>query len=499
MKISLKYRIAIVFFILAGLMMAVVLSVTLSRSYDVNRRHLEVNENVILKQVVDLCRIALFTSQYDDLQPYLEQATQDPHIVKVSMANRSGIITVSSDVMDIGREFDVTEYKPDQFWHIESIENSSGRLGTLAIQFSHEQLQQANQEALSLGIKTAIVGIIIIAIGGILMGHLLTRRLDVLSRVAADIASGDLDARTGLTGTDEVALVGSTFDRMAQSISEYVEYLQKSEARLLEAQADLENRVMQRTEELAIARDEALEASKTKSSFLASMSHELRTPLNAIIGYSELLLEDAKRAAQKDLEVDLEKINSAGMHLLSLVNDVLDLSKIEAGKMSLVLGSFGVKECIEDMLKSLYPLVHKNKCSIKLNYEDEVGSIYADKIKFRQVLINLISNAAKFAPGSEIKVSCSLKSDDNNKQFLIVSVSDSGPGISESKLGRIFDEFSQLSSVESSLQKGTGLGLAISQKYCQRMGGEISVESKKGVGSTFIVRLPTRVPRAKVA
>ena len=478
--------------------MAVVLSVTLSRSYDVNRRHLEVNENVILKQVLDLCRIALFTSQYDDLQPYLEQATQDPHIVKVSMANRNGIITVSSDVMDIGRKFDISDYKPEAFWHIESIENSSGRLGTLAIQFSHEQLKQANQEALALGIKTAIVGIVIIAIAGVLMGHLLTRRLDVLSRAAAEIAAGNLDARTGLSGSDEVALMGSAFDRMAQSVSEYIGYLQKSEARLMEAQSELEDRVVQRTEELAVARDEALEASKTKSKFLASMSHELRTPLNAIIGYSELLLEDAITARQKELENDLEKINSAGMHLLNLVNDVLDLSKIEAGKMTLVLDTFEVKESIEDMLKSLYPLIHKNDCKLQVHYKGEVGSVYADKIKFRQVLINLISNAAKFAPGTEIRVLCAVETLDD-KQYLQVSVSDTGPGISERKLGRLFDEFSQLNSIESSLQKGTGLGLAISQKYCQRMGGDITVQSKKGVGTTFTVRLPTRVVKTKVA
>lgn len=478
--------------------MTMVLSVTLSRSYEVNRQHLEVNEQVILKQTLDLSRIALFTSQYDDLQPYLEQSAQDPHIVRVFMANRAGIITVSSDVMDIGRQFVESEYKPEQFWHIESIENTSGRLGTLAIQFSREQLQQANREALVLGIKTASIGIIIIAIAGVLMGHLLTRRLDVLSRAALDIAAGNLDTRTGLKGSDEVALVGSTFDRMAQSISEYVEYLQKSEARLMDAQSELEDRVMQRTEELAIARDEALEASKTKSRFLASMSHELRTPLNAIIGYSELLLEDAIRDKQTELEVDLEKINSAGTHLLNLIDDVLDLSKIEAGKMSLALSSFSVKECIEDMLKSLYPLIEKNDCSIEVDYSDAVETIYADKTKFRQVLINLISNAVKFAPGTKITVSSTLENMDN-KQFLLVSVRDTGPGISETKLGRLFDEFAQLSSVESSLQKGTGLGLAISRKYCHQMGGDVLVQSKKGVGSTFTVRMPTRVLKSKVA
>lgn len=497
MKLSLKYRIAIVFFVLTGLILTLVLSLSLTKFYEANQNNLNAQERVFVDQISDLCRIALFTSETDDLQPYMEQIADDPNIVEALLTNRADLIVVSSNVTDVGKNLPSFVNNEREFWRVKEIANSSGTLGTLAIKFSREQLIQANREALNLGIGTGLVGLCIIAIAGILIGHLLTRRLDQLTKAAEDIASGNLAVRTNLSGSDEIALVGKSFDKMAEKISYYVNDLRRTETQLRLAQTELEHRVDQRTAELAIARDEALKASNIKSKFLASMSHELRTPLNAIIGYSELLLEDSRHPKYQEFEQDLEKINSAGTHLLSLINDVLDLSKIEAGKMSFSLERFEIRPFVEDMLASLGSLINKNGNTIHTNFSESVGILYADKTKVRQVLINLISNATKFAPGEVIKLNVA-RDTENEKDWITFKVLDTGPGINKEKLDGLFDEFSQLDSNESSLQKGTGLGLAICQKYCQSMGGSISVQSTVGIGSTFTMRIPAVVANLKV-
>lgn len=492
MKLSLKYRVALVFFILTGLMMTLTLSLSLTKFYDSNQNHLIVKENAIVEQLSDLCRIALFTSDFDDLQPYMEQISEDPNIVKVFMTNRNKMVIVSSEVTNVGHNLPETQNTETEFWRIEEIGNTSGTLGTLAIKFSRAQLIEANDEARNLGIIVALLGLLVIAIAGVLVGHLLTRRLIQLSEAAEEVAKGNLQVRTNLSGSDEIAVLGKSFDNMAEKISSYVNDLQQSDSQLRQAQTELEQRVKTRTAELAIARDEALNASNIKSKFLANMSHELRTPLNAIIGYSELLLEDARETTSTIIKDDLLKILSAGTHLLSLVNDVLDLSKIEAGKMDFYLEKFEVKSCVEEMLKSIDSLVVKNGNTLKISYSNDIGSMYADKTKVQQVLINLISNATKFAPGEIIKIQIKreIKPD---KHWILFSVLDTGPGIKQQKLDSLFDEFTQLNTSESSLQKGTGLGLAICQKYCQLMGGSIKVHSTVDVGSTFIIRLPATV------
>ena len=493
MRLSLKYRIALVFFLLTGLIMAVILSLSVAKFYDANRHILIVKENVIMDQLADLSRISLFTSDYEDLQAYVEHVSDDPNIVKVFVANRQNTIIISSDVSYIGRKFQLTSNTETEFWRIEEISNTSGVFGQIAIQFSRSQLIEANREARNLSIIAAFVGLLVIAIAGIIVGHLLTRRLSRLSLATEEVARGNLTVRTELSGTDEIAVLGNTFNNMAERISSYINDLKNSDAQLRIAQAELEQRVEERTAELAVARDEALNASNIKSKFLANMSHELRTPLNAIIGYSEMLLEEARKMPDSVFEEDLEKIHVAGAHLLSLVDDVLDLSKIEAGKMTLKLEKFEVKSCVDEMIKSIDSLLLKTGNPLEITYSDNIDFMYADKLKIQQVLINLISNATKFAPGKKIEVIIEREIMDG-KNWIFFSVVDRGPGIKQQKLEKLFDEFSQLDPRESSLQKGTGLGLAICQKYCQSMGGSITVNSTVNVGTTFVIRLPERVP-----
>jgi PAS domain S-box-containing protein len=240
------------------------------------------------------------------------------------------------------------------------------------------------------------------------------------------------------------------------------------------------------------SREAAEAANRTKSAFLANMSHELRTPLNAIIGYSEMLMEDAEELEQEQFVSDLRRIHTSGRHLLMLINDVLDLSKIEADKMELHLETFDVPSMIEDVAETIRPLAHKNSNTLKVHFPDDFGTMHTDLTKMRQTLFNLLSNACKFTEQGTITLAVSREIVDGVAWF-IFSVSDTGIGMTEEQLGKLFQTFSQVHALTGPKYGGTGLGLVISKRFCQMMGGDIIVESEYGVGSTFTIRVPVHV------
>jgi len=237
------------------------------------------------------------------------------------------------------------------------------------------------------------------------------------------------------------------------------------------------------------------EASQHKSQFLANMSHELRTPLNAIIGYSEMLQEEAEDLGEQTFLPDLQRINAAGKHLLGLINDILDLSKIEAGRMDLFIEPFEVGQLVQDVQAIVQPLMDKNGNTLVVAYPHDVGTMQADLTKVRQTLFNLLSNAAKFTDHGTISLTAAREPDD----WLRFAVKDTGIGMTEEQLGRLFEAFSQAEASTRSRYGGTGLGLAISRHFCQMMGGDLTVESVHGEGSTFTVRLPTVVKEPEPA
>lgn len=236
------------------------------------------------------------------------------------------------------------------------------------------------------------------------------------------------------------------------------------------------------------ARDAAESANRTKSAFLANMSHELRTPMNAIIGYSEMLIEDAGDSGNDAAIADLEKVRNAGKHLLSLINDVLDLSKIEAGKMTLYVEDFSIDQMLEEVVATVQPLLDKNQNQLELIKRPELGPMKADLTKVRQTLFNLLSNASKFTEKGTIHLEALTK---NGR--IQIRVTDTGIGMSSEQMGRLFQAFTQADESTTRKYGGTGLGLVISRKFCQMMGGDIFVESTVGVGSTFTVDLPLTV------
>jgi PAS domain S-box-containing protein len=250
-------------------------------------------------------------------------------------------------------------------------------------------------------------------------------------------------------------------------------------------------------EELVSAVDAAEDATRAKSAFLANMSHELRTPLNAIIGYSEMLAEELQDRTLEELLPDVHKIHGSGKHLLTVINDILDLSKIEAGKLDLYVETLDLEHLVNDVAATLVPLVEGRGNVLEVRSAG-VGSIRGDVTRLRQVMLNLLSNANKFTEGGRLRLEAE-RFLHNGEQWVRIKVRDTGIGMTPEQLGKLFRAFTQADVSTTRKYGGTGLGLVISRQLCQMMGGDITVESVAGQGSTFTVQLPTHVEEEEKA
>ena len=248
---------------------------------------------------------------------------------------------------------------------------------------------------------------------------------------------------------------------------------------------------------MAVARDAAEEANKAKSQFIANMSHELRTPLSAVIGYSEMLEEEVEDLGQSHLLADLEKIKSNARHLLGLINDVLDISKIEANKMEVYVEDFDVAKTIDEVCATVRPLVEKNGNALEVIVSENAGAMRSDVTKLRQVLINFLGNAAKFTKSGTVTLTVEPASsavDDPRKRILLFRVSDTGLGMSQEQVDKLFQRFTQADASTTRKYGGTGLGLSITKAFADMMGGRVDVQSELGKGSTFTLSVPAELP-----
>lgn len=250
---------------------------------------------------------------------------------------------------------------------------------------------------------------------------------------------------------------------------------------------EMEQRIIQRTEELAVATEKAQSADRLKSAFLASMSHELRTPLNSIIGFTGMVLQGLAGPLNEEQTKQLAMVRNSAHHLLNLINDVLDISKIEAGQLVLMSDNFNLKESIENTMKIVSPLAAKKNVRLYSETSDNISEFHGDKRRIEQIMINLLGNAIKFTDTGDIRLRC--HSDDN---AIVLSVEDTGIGIKQDNMDLIFETFRQIDTGIARVQEGSGLGLNITKKLVEKMGGSIRVKSEWGKGSTFTVILPKR-------
>ena len=366
--------------------------------------------------------------------------------------------------------------------------------GIIAVEFLYP-LEQFRHERLvmwGMTIGITILAIIITVIATMMQIRRLTRPIHQLVDATKAISSGDLSTEIPVHSEDEVGLLAASFNQMARDLKANIDEKDRYAMELAKLNAELEDKVMARTSELEAANRELQvanvkirEADRLKSEFLANMSHELRTPMNAIIGFTRLVRRKAADLLPERQIENLEKVEISANHLLGLINDILDLSKIEAGKMGVNFMPFDLGPLVDTCLATVEPMVKGGKVRLIKDVPQDLPEVLSDQDKLKQIIINLLSNALKFTEEGEVRLSAALKD-----ASLRITVSDTGIGIRSDALEYIFEEFRQADGSSTRKYGGTGLGLSITKKLTELLGGTIDLQSVEGKGSSFTITLP---------
>jgi two-component system, NarL family, sensor histidine kinase BarA len=378
----------------------------------------------------------------------------------------------SAPVFFTNDEFDSAMVDPEQ-------EPADSQLiGYVLVEYSKQGLHEIQR---SIFISNIVIGGGIAIILSFLMSigiSRLTKPLIALSQTMETARDSSIYPKAHITGASDIR-------QMAEIYNQMMSHLENQNSAMEKHQSTLESEVEMRTLELKVARDTALTASRHKSEFLANISHELRTPLQAIIGYTDLVKEDLELECMDAQVEDLEKSIRAAHNLLGLINNILDLAKIEAGKMDLYVKPTDTEYLVNDAIETVLPMAATNNNKLVIEKGELSPTLILDRQKLMQIFLNLLSNACKFTKNGKITFAIH-----NDKHFLYFSVKDTGVGIPKNQLDLIFEQFTQVDGSQTRKFEGTGLGMAITKTYCELMQGKMEVTSELGVGTLFSIRLP---------
>lgn len=487
---SLRYRIALTIFILEAAVMATVLWQTLSSSTESVREQISTSQQTTLQLLGELSRIALFVEEYDELERYIENVETDPSVERILLADREGRVVTSSRIGSLGHAIPDTTLQANHYWTRKALSNELGHLGEIAIEFSNARLIEAQAEARTLGWTVAISGMIFIAVVGVLMGYLLTRRLDRLQSMAEQLAAGNLQVRTRVTGKDEIARLGTAFDGMADKLAEKITDLESSQRRLRDSNTSLLTtsdelyRIRENLEQLVHNRTLELEHSNQElDSFCHSVSHDLRAPLRSINGFSDLLMAEHHDNLDEEAQLYLQRIHKASTRMGELINDLLALSKVSRSEIN--PKTIDVQAMAEEVLADL----HAAEPERRVEESIEPGlEVCADPRLFRIVLENLLGNAWKYSANckpAHIELGLFQCTEQDS---MTLFVRDNGAGFDMQYADKLFEPFQRLhQDIEFA---GTGIGLATVMRVIRRHHGRIWGESKPGAGATFYLQLP---------